>query len=37
VVLKGQLHGDAFAVENNGVMAKCPSKYAVQGPNAAGS
>jgi cytochrome c-type biogenesis protein CcmE len=37
VVLKGQLHGEAFAVENNGVMAKCPSKYAVQGPNAAGS
>ena len=27
VVLKGQLHGDGFAVEPNGVMAKCPSKY----------
>ena len=35
VVLKGQLHGEAFTVENNGVMAKCPSKYAA-GP-AAGS
>jgi cytochrome c-type biogenesis protein CcmE len=28
VVLKGQLQGDGFAVEANGVMAKCPSKYA---------
>jgi cytochrome c-type biogenesis protein CcmE len=37
VVLKGQLHGEAFSVETNGVMAKCPSKYAAQGPNAAGS
>ena len=27
VVLKGQLHGDGFSVEANGVMAKCPSKY----------
>jgi cytochrome c-type biogenesis protein CcmE len=27
VVLKGHLQGDAFAVEPNGVMAKCPSKY----------
>lgn len=27
VVLKGQLHGDGFAVDANGVMAKCPSKY----------
>ena len=27
VVLKGQLHPDGFAVEPNGVMAKCPSKY----------
>jgi cytochrome c-type biogenesis protein CcmE len=27
VVLKGQLSADGFAVEPNGVMAKCPSKY----------
>lgn len=27
VVLKGRLNGDGFAVEPNGVMAKCPSKY----------
>jgi cytochrome c-type biogenesis protein CcmE len=28
VVLKGRLAGDAhFAVDPNGVMAKCPSKY----------
>jgi len=37
VVLKGQLHGDAFSVEANGVMAKCPSKYNPQAPAAAGS
>lgn len=37
VVLKGRLHGDAFAVEANGVMAKCPSKYAAQSPGVAGS
>lgn len=37
VVLKGQLHGDAFAVDANGVMAKCPSKYAAQNAGAAGS
>ena len=38
VVLKGQLHGDAFAVEANGIMAKCPSKYnAVTTPGTAGS
>jgi len=37
VVLKGQLHGDAFAVESNGVMAKCPSKYAASSPAGAGS
>ena len=36
VVLKGQLHGDAFDVDTNGVMAKCPSKYAAQS-GAAGS
>jgi cytochrome c-type biogenesis protein CcmE len=33
VVLKGQLHGNAFQVEPNGVLAKCPSRY---NPNAAG-
>jgi len=27
VVLKGHLRPDGFAVESNGVMAKCPSKY----------
>ena len=27
VVLKGKLGPDGFAVEPNGVMAKCPSKY----------
>jgi cytochrome c-type biogenesis protein CcmE len=27
VVLKGRLGRDGFAVEPNGVMAKCPSKY----------
>ncbi len=37
VVLKGQLHGDAFAVEANGVMAKCPSKYNPASPGTAGS
>jgi cytochrome c-type biogenesis protein CcmE len=37
VVLKGQLHGDGFAVEANGVMAKCPSKYNAKTPAAAGS
>ena len=37
VVLKGQLHGDAFAVDSNGVMAKCPSKYNPANPGAAGS
>jgi cytochrome c-type biogenesis protein CcmE len=37
VVLKGQLHGDGFAVENNGVMAKCPSKYNATTSAAAGS
>lgn len=37
VVLKGKLHGDAFAVEPNGVMAKCPSKYNPQSPAATGS
>ena len=35
VVLKGQLHDGSFAVEPNGVMAKCPSKYNPQ--TAAGS
>jgi cytochrome c-type biogenesis protein CcmE len=37
VVLKGQLHPDGFAVEPNGVMAKCPSKYNAQTPRAAGN
>ena len=36
VVLKGKLHGAGFAVEANGVMAKCPSKYNPQTPAAAG-
>jgi cytochrome c-type biogenesis protein CcmE len=27
VVLKGQLNAAVFAVEPNGIMAKCPSKY----------
>jgi cytochrome c-type biogenesis protein CcmE len=34
VVLKGKLSGDGFAVEPNGVMAKCPSKYNPQTPAA---
>jgi len=37
VVLKGQLEPDGFAVEPNGVMAKCPSKYNPQTPPTAGS
>ena len=37
VVLKGQLHPDGFAVEPNGVMAKCPSKYNPHTPRTAGS
>src|SRR3954465_1989352 len=37
VVLKGQLHGDGFSVDTNGVMAKCPSKYNAQTPATAGS
>ena len=32
VVLKGRLGPDGFAVERNGVMAKCPSKYNPQSP-----
>jgi cytochrome c-type biogenesis protein CcmE len=36
VVLKGKLQGEGFAVEPNGVMAKCPSKYSPQTPGAAG-
>jgi cytochrome c-type biogenesis protein CcmE len=36
VVLKGQLSGDGFAVEPNGVMAKCPSKYNPDTPRTAG-
>ena len=34
VVLKGRLSGEGFAVEPNGVMAKCPSKYNPQSPAA---
>jgi cytochrome c-type biogenesis protein CcmE len=30
VVLKGRLGPDGFAVDANGVMAKCPSKYEPQ-------
>jgi cytochrome c-type biogenesis protein CcmE len=37
VVLKGQLHPDGFAVEPDGVMAKCPSKYNPNTPRTAGS
>ena len=37
VVLKGQLSDGGFAVEANGVMAKCPSKYNAQTPAVAGS
>lgn len=37
VVLKGRLHGDGFAVDPNGVMAKCPSKYNAKTPGTAGT
>jgi len=37
VVLKGKLRGEAFTVEPNGVMAKCPSKYNPQSPAVSGS
>ena len=33
VVLKGRLGPDGFAVEPNGVMAKCPSKYQASQPS----
>ena len=36
VVLKGRLGPDGFAVDPNGVMAKCPSKYEAK-PGSAGS
>ena len=36
VVLKGTLQPDGFAVEPNGVMAKCPSKYDPKTPATAG-
>lgn len=36
VVLKGTLQADGFAVEPNGVMAKCPSKYNPKTPATAG-
>ncbi len=32
VVIKGHLGPDGFAVEPNGVMAKCPSKDEAKGP-----
>jgi cytochrome c-type biogenesis protein CcmE len=34
VVLKGHLGPDGFAVDANGVMAKCPSKYVADQPRA---
>jgi cytochrome c-type biogenesis protein CcmE len=34
VVLKGRLGPDGFAVDKDGVMAKCPSKYNAQSPAA---
>jgi cytochrome c-type biogenesis protein CcmE len=34
VVLKGRLGPDGFAVDRDGVMAKCPSKYNPQSPAA---
>jgi cytochrome c-type biogenesis protein CcmE len=34
VVLKGRLDGHGFAVDPNGVMAKCPSKYEAKSPSA---
>jgi len=37
VVLKGRLSPEGFAVEPNGVMAKCPSKYNAQSPAKAGN
>jgi cytochrome c-type biogenesis protein CcmE len=37
VVLKGRLQDGGFAVEPNGVMAKCPSKYNPNTPQTAGS
>lgn len=36
VVLKGKLDGESFAVEPDGVMAKCPSKYSPQVVRAGG-
>jgi cytochrome c-type biogenesis protein CcmE len=36
VVLKGRLGPDGFAVDPNGIMAKCPSKYETSGPAATG-
>ena len=36
VVLKGQLSQKGIAVEPNGVMAKCPSKYVAGQPGAPG-
>ena len=37
VVLKGHLGANGFAVEPNGVMAKCPSKYVAGQPGGPGN
>jgi cytochrome c-type biogenesis protein CcmE len=37
VVLKGHMGPNGFAVDPNGVMAKCPSKYVAGQPGASGS
>ena len=37
VVVKGHAGPDGFAVEPNGVMAKCPSKYEPQAGRPAGA
>ena len=37
VVLKGHMGPNGFAVDANGVMAKCPSKYVAGQPGASGS
>jgi cytochrome c-type biogenesis protein CcmE len=36
VVLKGRLDASGFAVEPDGVLAKCPSKYVADKPGQAG-
>ena len=37
VVLKGHLSGDGFAVDPDGVMAKCPSRYEAGKPRTPGT